>query len=302
MTDVDTIRWMASEHDLEFVDLDTYGVDPAAGEILSASLSRRHHVVAIKRKFGTPVIATADPDDLSAHDMVRAAIGREYISVVASRDQISDYLDRLFGAEGGDQQDVPVETVDAGRTENSRESPVDEAGTGDVGVRSGGADVVAPDIEAPDIEASDTGVSDSGASDAVAPLLEETGGGADAGPAHHGERKSKRRTANAVERAFESADWLDLAAEPPVPAPDDVQATGESEGSRPPARPEGDLFGVESSVAEPVEASVDEQIGNGTTVGDDGMRCRFESPSRPRGEPGPHRHAGVGQCSWDHCR
>ena len=54
MTDVDAIRWMASEHDLEFVDLDTYGVDPAAGEILPASLSRQHHVVAIKRKFGTP--------------------------------------------------------------------------------------------------------------------------------------------------------------------------------------------------------------------------------------------------------
>ncbi len=34
MSDVDSIRWMASEHDLEFVDLDTYGVDPAAAEIL----------------------------------------------------------------------------------------------------------------------------------------------------------------------------------------------------------------------------------------------------------------------------
>ncbi len=34
MSDVDSIRWMASEHDLEFVDLETYGVDPAAGEIL----------------------------------------------------------------------------------------------------------------------------------------------------------------------------------------------------------------------------------------------------------------------------
>ncbi len=30
MSDVDSIRWLASEHDLEFVDLDTYGVDPAA--------------------------------------------------------------------------------------------------------------------------------------------------------------------------------------------------------------------------------------------------------------------------------
>ncbi len=97
MTDVDSIRWMASEHDLEFVDLDNYGVDPAAGEILSEELARRHNMVAIKRKFGTPVIATADPDDLYAQDSVRASIGRDFISVVASPDQIGSYLDRLFG-------------------------------------------------------------------------------------------------------------------------------------------------------------------------------------------------------------
>jgi type IV pilus assembly protein PilB len=102
MSDVDAVRWMASEHDLEFVDLDTYGVDPAAREILSVSISRRHHVVAVKRKFGTPVIATADPDDLTAQDTVRESIGRDFISVVASRDQINDYLDQLFGAEPND--------------------------------------------------------------------------------------------------------------------------------------------------------------------------------------------------------
>jgi len=100
MSDVDAIRWMASEHDLEFVDLDTYGVDPAAGEILPASLARQHHVVAIKRKFGTPVIATADPDDLTAQDSVRASIGRDFISVVAAPDQIGHYLDQLFGPDG----------------------------------------------------------------------------------------------------------------------------------------------------------------------------------------------------------
>ncbi len=93
---------MASEHDLEFVDLDSYGVDPAAGEILSASLARQHHVVAIKRKFGTPVIATSDPDDLAAQDSVRASIGRDFISVVAAPEQIGNYLDQLFGNEGGD--------------------------------------------------------------------------------------------------------------------------------------------------------------------------------------------------------
>src|SRR5664280_449787 len=102
MSDVDAIRSMASEHDLEFVDLDTYGVDPAAGEILPAQVARRHHVVAVKRKFGTPVIATSDPDDLYAQDSVRASIGRDFISVVAVPEQIDHRLDRLFGAETED--------------------------------------------------------------------------------------------------------------------------------------------------------------------------------------------------------
>ncbi len=114
MSDVDAIRCMASEHDLEFVDLTTYGVDRGAGEILSADLARRHHMVAIKRKFGTPVIATSDPDDLYAQDSVRASLGRDFISVVASREQISDYIDQLFGTEM-DVDDAPV--ADLGRPE-----------------------------------------------------------------------------------------------------------------------------------------------------------------------------------------
>ena len=101
MTDIDAIRWLASERDLEFVDLDTYGVDPTAGEILPADVARAHHMVAVKRKFGTPVIATSDPDDVSAQDSVRAEIGRDFISVVASREQIGDWIDRLFGTDLG---------------------------------------------------------------------------------------------------------------------------------------------------------------------------------------------------------
>ena len=91
MADVDAIRHLASEHDLEFVDLEYYGVDPAASEILPAEVARQHHMAAIKRKFGTPVIATSQPDDLDAREAVRIAIGRDFISVVASEEQITDY-------------------------------------------------------------------------------------------------------------------------------------------------------------------------------------------------------------------
>ncbi len=97
MSDVEAIRYMANERDLEFVDLDSYGVDPAAGAILPADLSRHHRVVAVKRKFGTPVVATADPDDIFAQDSIRAILGRDFISVVAAPEQIDRYIELMFG-------------------------------------------------------------------------------------------------------------------------------------------------------------------------------------------------------------
>jgi len=96
MSDVEATRYMANERELESVDLDAYGVDPAAAAILPEDLSRHHRVVAVKRKFGTPVIATADPDDLFALDSVRALLGRDFITVVAPPEQITRYLELAF--------------------------------------------------------------------------------------------------------------------------------------------------------------------------------------------------------------
>jgi type IV pilus assembly protein PilB len=97
MSDVEATRYMANGREVEYVDLDTYGVDPAAAAILPEELSRHHRVVAVKRKFGTPVIATADPEDLVAQDSVRALLGRDFITVVASPEQIDRYLGLVFG-------------------------------------------------------------------------------------------------------------------------------------------------------------------------------------------------------------
>ena len=178
MSDVDAVRWMASEHDLEFVDLDTYGVDPAAGEILPASLSRRHHVVAIKRKFGTPVIATADPDDLAAQETVRDSIGRDFISVVASPDQIGDYLDQLFGPT---EKDIPTNGAELGGVD-ATSSPTSEVELGPTladKVESVERDVKAAGIEpelwsGPDHEAlSDAGEDDSSHLDTQEPAAED---------------------------------------------------------------------------------------------------------------------------------
>ncbi len=96
MSEVDVVRLLASENNLEFVDLDLYSVDPAVASVLPASVARQNHVVPIGRKFGAPVVAIADPGDMVAMDNLRAAIGREFITVVASSDQIDTCLTRVY--------------------------------------------------------------------------------------------------------------------------------------------------------------------------------------------------------------
>ena len=109
MSEVDATRTLAREHDLEFVDLDSCPVDPETATVLSEAIARRHQVVAIKRKFGIPVIAVANPDDIFAMDTLRASMGRDFTVVVASREQIVRFLDRLYGGAAG--TDVPTPTV-----------------------------------------------------------------------------------------------------------------------------------------------------------------------------------------------
>ncbi|MDA8274962.1 MAG: ATPase, T2SS/T4P/T4SS family [Actinomycetota bacterium] len=128
MSDVDAIRSLASEHDLEFVDLDRYSVDPGAADALPEELARQFQAVPVKRRFGTPVVAIADPDDVFAVDALRAAIGRDFISVVAVPSQIAACLERQYGA-----GDAPAATWDAAVPEApaaSQVADVPEAGPG----------------------------------------------------------------------------------------------------------------------------------------------------------------------------
>ena len=99
MSDVAAVRILADEHHLEFVDLDRFNVDASAASVIPIGVARRHHVVPIGRKFGAPVVAMSNPGDVVAMDTLRAVIGREFVAVVASDDQISSCLARVYGPE-----------------------------------------------------------------------------------------------------------------------------------------------------------------------------------------------------------
>jgi type IV pilus assembly protein PilB len=87
---------VANEAAPEHVDLERYIVDMTAGSLLPEAVARRYHAVALGRRFGAPVVAISDPTDVVALDNLRTVIGREFVVVVASSEQIEVYLSRLY--------------------------------------------------------------------------------------------------------------------------------------------------------------------------------------------------------------
>jgi hypothetical protein len=126
MGDAAAGRLLASDHNLEFVDLDRYNVDTSAARLLPVTVARRHHVVPIGRKFGAPVVAITDPTDVVALDTLRATMGREFVTVVAADDQIEACLDRVYRA---DPPSATTGSAPAGVSNVTTKSAANGAGT-----------------------------------------------------------------------------------------------------------------------------------------------------------------------------
>lgn len=108
MSNVDAVRMLADEHHLEFVDLERFNLDASASSVIPVAVARKHHVVPIGRKFGAPVVAMSNPADVVAMDDLRAVIGREFVAVVASSEQIDSCLVRIYGDQGITEKRKPT--------------------------------------------------------------------------------------------------------------------------------------------------------------------------------------------------
>ncbi len=100
------LMWgMAQEMGLEFVDLDLQNTDFAAAYHLPEATARHHNVLVFGNRDGVPLVAASNPTDVFAMDDLRTIIGRNFITVVATRSQISTYIDRAYH-QGGDASEV----------------------------------------------------------------------------------------------------------------------------------------------------------------------------------------------------
>ena len=108
VTEADLMWGMAEEMGLDFVDLDTVGVDLGEAGTIPEATARHHNVLVIANDNGTPVVAASNPTDVFAMDDLRTIMGRTFTVVVATRTQISSYIGRAFNS-GGDAADMAME-------------------------------------------------------------------------------------------------------------------------------------------------------------------------------------------------
>ena len=108
VTEADLMWGMAQEMGLEFVDLDTAGVDFVEAGMIPESTARHHNVLVIGSNDGIPVVAASNPTDVFAMDDLRTIMGRSFTVVVATRTQITAYIGKAFHS-GGDAADMARE-------------------------------------------------------------------------------------------------------------------------------------------------------------------------------------------------
>jgi len=101
----DVTKALASQFDMEYVDLDQTDVTPSDLHLISEDVIRKHLVLPIGREDGQLRVIITDPLDLETLDMLRFRLNTEIQPCLASRDKMRTYINKFA------RTDVTVDTV-----------------------------------------------------------------------------------------------------------------------------------------------------------------------------------------------
>jgi type IV pilus assembly protein PilB len=118
LTEEQFVGTLAEQLGLEFVDLATYPVDPAAAALVSESLARRYLAMPIGWWEGRLIVAMADPSNVFAIDDIRTLTGAEVRQVVVTAEAVTAAINKYY------RKDSEAEHVSAEAAANS--APMDD--------------------------------------------------------------------------------------------------------------------------------------------------------------------------------
>ena len=91
----DVTKALASQYDMEYIDLDRNVIVPAEMNAIPTELIRKHLVVPLSREDGRLKVIITDPLDLETLDMLRFRLNCEVEPCLASRTKLRAYIDQL---------------------------------------------------------------------------------------------------------------------------------------------------------------------------------------------------------------
>ena len=110
-TEEDVTKALATQFDLEYVDLDKNVVVPAALEKVPQELIIRHHVLPMSIEDNRIKVIIPDPLDLETLDMLRFRLNMEVDCALAPLSKIQRYIDTFMGGVGT-SMDEAIEEID----------------------------------------------------------------------------------------------------------------------------------------------------------------------------------------------
>ena len=96
LTEEQFVGTLAEQLGLEFVDLATYPVDPAAAALVNETLARRYLAMPIGWWEGRLIVAMADPSNVFAIDDIRTLTGADVRQVVATAEAVTAAINKYY--------------------------------------------------------------------------------------------------------------------------------------------------------------------------------------------------------------
>jgi len=107
----DVTKALATQFDLEYVDLDKNVVVPAALELVPQELITRHKILPLSKEDNRLKVIIPDPLDLELLDMLRFRLNLEIDCALAPRSKIQRFIDTFLGGVGS-SMDEAIEEID----------------------------------------------------------------------------------------------------------------------------------------------------------------------------------------------
>ncbi len=101
----DTMRAMAEQHDLDYVNLSEVVIPPSVVELVPESVARENVTIPLSESDGKLTVIVSDPMDYETFDKLRFILNRQIEIALAPRDAILEAINRHYGQTVGESAD-----------------------------------------------------------------------------------------------------------------------------------------------------------------------------------------------------